>query len=149
MAKGPGGTGLHEPAAGAEGGRDKRNWRRGLAGGRHPPHQERGLGGHTPVEEKIPEIENFFGYGLQKRLIFLCYKRLSDFRESNVGYDSGNESSNIGGVTRIIDNKVFIYYEGDEQSLNKQITAGITQVLINDMLYSGSYSSMFTNSTFL
>ncbi len=101
------------------------------------------------VEEKIPEIENFFGYGLQKRLIFLCYKRLSDFRESNVGYDSGNESSNIGGVTRIIDNKVFIYYEGDEQSLNKQITAGITQVLINDMLYSGSYSSRFTNSTLI
>ncbi|MCD4793748.1 MAG: hypothetical protein K8R54_10965 [Bacteroidales bacterium] len=101
------------------------------------------------VEEKIPEIENFFGYGLQQRLIFLCYKRLSDFRESNIGYDSGNENSNIGGVTRIIDNKIFVYYEGDEQSLNKQITGGITQVLINDMLYSGSYSKKFTNSTLI
>ncbi|MCF6365172.1 MAG: hypothetical protein L3J35_03125 [Bacteroidales bacterium] len=101
------------------------------------------------AEVKIPDIENFFGYGIQKRLIFLCYKSLSDFRESNVGYDSGNENSNIGGVTKIIDNKVFIYYEGDKKNLEKQIVEGITKVLINDMLYSGSYTKKFTNSTLI
>ncbi len=101
------------------------------------------------ADTKIPEIENFFGYGIQKRLIFLCYKSLSDFRESNVGFDSENENSNIGGVTRIVDNKVFVYYTGDKKSLEKQIIDGVTRVLINDMLYSGSYTKKFTNSTLI
>jgi WD40 repeat protein len=101
------------------------------------------------AKDKIPELELFFGYGLQKRLIFLCFKSLSDFRESNVGYDSGNESTNIGGVTRIIDNKVLIYYEGDAKSLEKQISEGITQLMINDMLYGGSYTKKITNSTLI
>jgi hypothetical protein len=101
------------------------------------------------ADRKLPEIENFFGHGLQNRLIFLCYKRLSDFRESNIGYDAGDEDTNIGGVTRIIENKIFVYYEGDRKTLEKQITAGITQVVINDMLYSGSYSKRFTNSSLI
>ncbi len=101
------------------------------------------------AKKEIPEIENFFGYGLQKRLIFLCYKNLSSFRESNVGYDTGNENSNIGGTTQIIDNKIFIYYDGSFEGLEKQITAGITKVLINDMLYSGSYGKRFANSTLI
>jgi len=101
------------------------------------------------AEKKIPDIENFFGYGLQKRIIFLCYDKLSDFRESNVGYDSENNNSNIGGATRIIDNKVFVYYDGSRKNLEKQITEGITQILINEMLYGGSYARKFTSSAFI
>ncbi len=101
------------------------------------------------AEKKITETENFFGYGLQKRLIFLCYKNLSSFRESNIGYDTGNENSNIGGTTQIVENKIFIYYDGSYKSLEEQIVAGIAQVLINDMLYGGGYGKRFTNSTLI
>lgn len=101
------------------------------------------------ADEKIKEIENFFGYGIQKRIIFLCYKKMSDYRESNVGYDTGDGNSNIGGVTRIIDNKIFVYFEGDNKSLEKQISAGISQILINDMLYSGNFRQKLTNSTLI
>lgn len=101
------------------------------------------------ADEKIPDIENFFGYGLQKRLIFLCYDKLSDFRESNVGYVTGNNNSNIGGATRIINNKIFVYYDGSYKSLEKQISEGITKVLINEMLYGGSYARKFTSSAII
>jgi len=101
------------------------------------------------AEEKLPDIENFFGYGLQKRLIFLCYDKLSDFRESNVGYDSNNNNSNIGGATRIINNKIFVYYDGSYKNLEKQISEGITKVLINEMLYGGSYARKFTSSAII
>lgn len=97
------------------------------------------------ADEIIPDIENFFGYGLKKRVIFLCYQKLSDFRESNVGYSS-NKSSNVGGSTRIIDNKVFIYFDGSDKNIKKQITEGISQLLINEMLYGGSYVRKFTSS---
>ncbi len=101
------------------------------------------------AEKKLPDVENFFGYGLQKRVIFVCFKRLSDFRESNIGYKSDDNNSNIGGKTRIIDNKIFVYYEGDNKSLEKQIIEGITQLLINEMLYGGSYTKKVANSTLI
>jgi len=101
------------------------------------------------AEKKIPEIENFFGYGLQKRLIFLCYKNLSSFRESNVGYITGDEDTNIGGTTQIVGNKVFIYYDGTYEGLEKQVAEGVTKVLVNDMLYGGGYGKKFANSTLI
>ncbi len=101
------------------------------------------------ANEKISQIESFFGYGIQKRLIFLCYKKLSDFKESNVGYETGSGNSNIGGVTRIIDNKLFVYFEGDTKSIERQISEGVTQILINDMLYSGNFRQKLTNSTLI
>jgi len=79
------------------------------------------------LQKKNYRTENFFGYGIQKRLIFLCYKNLSSFRESNVGYDTGNENSNIGGSTQIDDNKVFVYYDGSYENLEEQIVSGITK----------------------
>jgi hypothetical protein len=42
-----------------------------------------------------------------------------------------------------------VFYEEDSYKLEKQIAAGITQVIINDMLYSGSYSRRFANSTLI
>ncbi len=101
------------------------------------------------VEKKLPETENFFGYGLQKRLIFITYKNLFAFRESNIGYDTGNENSNIGGTTRITKNKIFVYYDGSVKNLEKQISEGIAQVIINEMLYGGSFGKRFTNSALI
>ena len=63
--------------------------------------------------EILPKIESFFDYTLDKRIIFMVYNRLSDFRESNIDLVTGNEEYNIGGVTNISRNKVFLYYEGD------------------------------------
>ncbi len=102
------------------------------------------------VRSKLPEMEKFFGYGLQKRLIFICYKNLSAFRESNIGYDSNDAgANNVGGVTRITGNKVFVYFEDGLLSLEKQIATGIAELQINELLYGGSYTSKFTNSTFI
>lgn len=85
----------------------------------------------------IPETEKFFSKVLKKRLIFIVYNRLSRFRQSNIGLQTGDVSSNLGGVVKIIDNKVFIYYEGDHNKLETQIRQGVAQVIISSGL-SGS-----------
>lgn len=101
------------------------------------------------AKEEIVKAENFFGYGLQKRLIFVSYKKLSDFRGSNIGYDTRNENSNIGGSTKIIDNKILVFYEGEQSELHKQIRSGIYRMMINEMLYSGNYRQRLTNSALI
>ena len=101
------------------------------------------------ADKKITELETFFGYTFEKRIIFLIYNNLTDFRQSNIGLISGDDSYNIGGTTKIIDNKVFIYYDGDHIRFQKQIYAAIAEVMVNEMLYGSSFKTKVTNSTLL
>ncbi len=99
------------------------------------------------IEKKLPEIENFFGFHLSKRIIFVIYNKQSEFKQSNIGLISGDSQYNTGGVTKIIDNKVFIYFEGDYKKLEKQIAAAIAEVIINGMLSGTNLKDKITTST--
>ena len=86
------------------------------------------------AEVKVDEFENYFEYALDKRIIFVAFNSLSDFRQSNLGLVTEDEQYNIGGTTKIIDNKVFIYFEGDHKKLDEQISGAIAEILINEYL---------------
>lgn len=98
---------------------------------------------------ELTRLENFFEYSLNKRLVFLVYNRLYDYRQSNIGLISGQDETNIGGITKIIDNKVFLYFEGDYRKLDQQILAAITEVILQEMLYGGSARDRLASSTLL
>ncbi len=102
------------------------------------------------VEKELSRIERYFDYNFERRLIFITYHKLSDFRQSNIGQDlNEEEASNTGGVTRIIQNKIFLYYEGDYQKLKQQITQTIAEALIYEMLYGNDFKNNFTSSTLM
>ncbi|MFN8208139.1 MAG: hypothetical protein U0T82_12120 [Bacteroidales bacterium] len=101
------------------------------------------------VSRELKKTENFFDYTLDKRLIFLVYNKLGDFRQSNIGLISGNDEYNTGGVTKIINNKVFIYFEGDHQKFENQIRGAITEVILNEMLYGNDIRENVANSTLI
>jgi len=91
------------------------------------------------IDEELKNFEKFFSHSLQYRVIFIIYNKHSEFKQSNIGLISGDENTNIGGTTRIIDNKVFIYYEGDHLQFRKQIRAALAEVFLTNMLYGGSF----------
>jgi len=99
------------------------------------------------VEKELPLIERFFDYDIEQRLIFLCYNKMSDFKQSNVGLSTEQEDYNIGGSTEVIQNKVAIYFEGDHVELERQIRAAIARVLINEFMYGNTLFSNVTNTT--
>jgi len=99
--------------------------------------------------EEIPRLEKFFNYNLDKRIIFIIFNKLSDFRQSNIGLITGQDEYNIGGVTTISRNKVFLYYEGSYKKFEEQITAAIAKVLINEILYGFELKDNVTNSTLI
>ena len=101
------------------------------------------------LHEEISRIESFFDYELENRLIFIIYNKLTDFRQSNIGLVTGKDEYNTGGVTRIIRNKVFIYFDGDHKKFEEQISGAITEVLINEMLYGNQLRENVTNSTLI
>jgi len=101
------------------------------------------------AEKRIIELEDYFDYYLDKRLIFIIYNKLSDFKQSNIGLIAGNEEFNTGGVTKIIKNKVILYFEGDHNKFEQQISSAIAEVLIYEMLYSGDVKDRVANSTLI
>jgi Tol biopolymer transport system component len=85
--------------------------------------------------KKVAEIEDYFDYFFEKRLIFVVYNKQAEFKQSNMGLITGQEDYNVGGFSRTIKNKVMLYYEGDHRSYERQISASITEAMINEMLH--------------
>ncbi len=99
------------------------------------------------VEKELELIERFFDYEIERRLIFLTYNKLSDFRQSNIGLVSENEEYNIGGTTQIIQNKVFLYFDGDHVNFERQIRAAIAEVLLTEMMFGNGLRDNLTKNT--
>ena len=101
------------------------------------------------VEKELDLIERFFDYEIERRLIFLTYNKMSDYRQSNIGLNTENEEYNIGGTTQIIQNKVFLYFDGDHVAFERQIRAAIAEVLITEMMFGNGLRDNMTNSTMI
>ena len=101
------------------------------------------------ANKEIKRIETLLDYNLEKRIIFLVYNKLTDFRQSNVGLITGIDDHNTGGVTKITNNKVSLYYEGDHKKFNKQISSAIAEIILNEMLFGDDLSENVANSTLL
>ena len=98
--------------------------------------------------KKIQEIEGFFDYTLEKRLIFVIYNKNAEYKQSNIGLvTSDEENYNTGGFSRIIKNKVMLYYNGDHEAYNHQVAASITEVLINEILYNADVRDRVSSSS--
>jgi len=99
--------------------------------------------------QEIKTLEERLNHKLNKRLIFLVYNKYSDFRQSNVGLVTGKVDYNTGGVTKIRNNKVSLYFQGDHQLYLKEMKAAISEVIVKEILYGNSLSDNFTSSTML
>ncbi|MBK8613284.1 MAG: PD40 domain-containing protein [Flavobacteriales bacterium] len=94
------------------------------------------------------ELEGFFDYTVDERLQFVVYNSLTDFRQSNIGVTT-DEAYNIGGVTRIVGTKIFVYNEGEHALLDRQVRSGLAQVMLDRMMYGGNWREVLKNSTLL
>ena len=100
--------------------------------------------------KKLTEIEDFFDYTLEKRMIFIIFNKNSEYKQSNIGLVTFDEDSyNTGGFNRIIKNKVMLYYEGDHKGYQRQIEASITEVIINEMLYNADVKDRVSSSSLI
>lgn len=96
---------------------------------------------------QIPLIEDKIESGLDKRLQFIIFNKLTDLKQSNIGLIS-EQDYNTGGITHIIGSKVMLYFDGNHINFQKQIKAGIAEVLFNQMMFGGSLGKQVKTSTF-
>ncbi len=99
------------------------------------------------AEEELPTLEDFIEYGIQRRLNVVLYNNFNDYKQSNIGI--GLDWTNPGGVTKLVSNKMVIYYSGDHNDLRRQLREGIARVLVESMLFGDDLGEFAQNQALL
>lgn len=95
----------------------------------------------------ISEVEQQLQYKMNEPVEILVFNNLSDLQQTNI--QSEDEMTNTGGVTKIIGNKLFVYFDGNHQHLLQQIREGIASVFLENMMYGGSVQEVLQNAVLL
>jgi hypothetical protein len=94
------------------------------------------------------DLEKTLDFSLDKRIEVVIYNKLSDLKQSNIGLVT-DQHYNIGGVTHIVGTKLMLYFDGDYVNFEKQLRAGLTRVMVDQMMYGGNLRNVIRGSTLL
>ncbi len=99
------------------------------------------------AEEELRSIENFVEYSLQRRANIVVYNSYNDFKSSNIGL--GADWQNAGGVTKLVNNKLVVYFDGNHEHLKRMVREGIARVLTDNMLFGDDIGEFASNQALL
>src|SRR5476651_2049493 len=99
------------------------------------------------AEEELRPLENFTEYSLQRRANLVVYNNYNDYKSSNIGL--GNDWQNSGGLTKLVNNKLVVYYDGNHEHLKRQIREGIARVLTDNLLFGDDIGEFASNQALL
>lgn len=98
------------------------------------------------MEKNFYELERLLDYKITEKLEVIVYNKQTHFRQSNVGVDLTSEY-NVGGVNRIVGNKVFVYIDGSKEAMEQQVRGALAQVMIRQITYGGDWKDVLRSST--
>ena len=99
------------------------------------------------AEEELPDIESFTEYSLQRRANIIVYNEFSDLQQSNIGI--GIDWQNAGGATKLVNNKLVVYFNGNHEDLRRQIRQGIARVITDNILFGEDLGEFAGNQALL
>ena len=99
------------------------------------------------AEEELPGIEEFTEYSMQRRANIVVYNEFADLQQSNIGM--GIDWQNTGGATKLLNNKMVVYFNGDHAQLRKQIRQGIAKIITDNVLFGEDLGEFAGNQALL
>lgn len=108
-----------------------------------------GLGKYVAqiAELELPSIEEFVENGLQRRINIVVYNNYDEMQQSNIGL--GIDWQNTGGVTKLVNNKMIVYFDGNHDNLRRQIRQGIAKILVDNILFGDDLGEFAANQALL
>ncbi|HEX2629915.1 MAG TPA: hypothetical protein VHM26_12910, partial [Chitinophagaceae bacterium] len=108
-----------------------------------------GLGKYVAqvAEAELSSIEDFVEYGLQRRINIVVYNNFDEMQQSNIGL--GVDWQNTGGVTKLVNNKMLLYFDGNHDNLKRQIRQGIAKTLVDNLLFGDDLGEFAANQALL
>ena len=99
------------------------------------------------AEQEVKGIETFIEYSLQRRANIVVYNSYDDYKQSNIGL--GIDWQNAGGLTKLVNNKIVVFFDGNHEHLRLQIRQGIAKVLTDNLLFGDDIGEVASNSALL
>jgi len=99
------------------------------------------------AEQELGGIENFVEYSLQRRANIVVYSNYDDYKSSNIGL--GSDWQSAGGLTKLVNNKIIVYFDGNHANLKRQIKEGIAKVLSDNLLFGEDIGEFASNQALL
>lgn len=99
------------------------------------------------AEDELLKIEKEVEYTMQRRTNIVVYNTFNDMKESNIGL--GSDWQSAGGTTKLVNNKIIVYFNGNHADLRKQIREGIAKVLTQNILFGDDLGEVASNQALL
>nr|MCU0387635.1 hypothetical protein [Chitinophagaceae bacterium] len=99
------------------------------------------------AEEELGSIESFTETGLQRRANVVLYNSYDDMQATNIGLV--NNIPDVGGLSRLVNNKMILYFNSDHNDLRRQIREGIARILVDNRLYGENIGEIAGNTALL
>lgn len=96
------------------------------------------------LEEEFERITDIVGYSPYFKAKIFIYNSIAEMQQSNVGVNSS--SHRIGGQTDFVKTYVEIANPGSLIGLKQELVMGLSELILNDMLFGGSLSDMWQNT---
>ena len=93
------------------------------------------------LEDEAKDLGTVFGRTLEGPIQVLVFKSQEEFRQSNVGIMTSQDSeTNIGGTARLVGSKMFLYGTGDRLRLERDVREGLARILFNQAMYDSQWT---------
>lgn len=99
------------------------------------------------AEEELNFIEDDMEYPLSRRADVILYNHYDDYKSSNIGL--GSEWQNAGGMTRLVNNKMALYFDGNHNTLHIRLRQGIARILMENILFGDDIGEFASNQALL
>jgi hypothetical protein len=96
------------------------------------------------AEYDFKEIQNILEHHINNKVEIIVYTDITDLKQSNIG--SEKVFTNKTGQTKILGNKIFVYFNGDHNQLREQVREGIASVYLEAMLFGSTIQEVVQNA---
>src|SRR6478672_10776125 len=99
------------------------------------------------AEKELPGLEEFVEYGSQRRINIVVYNNYDEYQQSNIGMQIDWQSSS--GLTKLVNNKMIVFFDGNHENLRRAIRQGIASVLLQNVLFGDDLGEFAANQALL
>jgi hypothetical protein len=99
------------------------------------------------AELDYPGVQQLLEQQMAEKIEMLVFSDLTDLKQSNI--DEDEVFLLRAGETKVVGNKIFVYFNGDHRHLRAQIREGMAGVLMNSMLYGSNLQEIVQNAVLL
>ncbi|MBK8556408.1 MAG: PD40 domain-containing protein [Lewinellaceae bacterium] len=99
------------------------------------------------AEYDFGAVQQLLEHQMTDKIEMLVFIDLTDLKQSNIGEEDIFQLR--AGETKVVGNKIFVYFDGNHQHLRAQIREGVAGVILNSMLFGSNIQEIVQNAVLL